>query len=268
MTKQEWLGIMSLADDKYVEEADPTRAKPKSKLSWKKITAIAASVCIFATILFVSVFIQSNNPSDKNDNVSGGFIVNSSPSSELYHCFCAYKFQNGSYDKSNVIFDYYYAIDEQVYDMRLNGELSDMQSEHGKITDYRIYVTAQNYDTVNNLLLNDKIPYSQLLKETNAGETKNGIFVNDIITINENFSFNKFAINSYRDNGNIIREFSYFETVSLPEELFVNGSGTINIDLIEYTTYADGETNICCVYPVVLFEYRVNGNRVNIYSKS
>ena len=48
--KQKIANMMSLVDDSFVSEADPTMYKKKKKLSWKKLTTIAACICIFSAL--------------------------------------------------------------------------------------------------------------------------------------------------------------------------------------------------------------------------
>ena len=69
MTEKTLLSFMSLVDDKYLEEADPTR-KTRIKLGLKKLTAIAASICVIVTALFLSLYFPLRNT--KNPVGNGG----------------------------------------------------------------------------------------------------------------------------------------------------------------------------------------------------
>jgi len=66
MKKNEWLEKLSLADKKYVDEADPAlshikNTSPKRRIKWGKMTALAA--CFLAVVFTVTLFIPYNtNP--------------------------------------------------------------------------------------------------------------------------------------------------------------------------------------------------------------
>ena len=54
--KQRLLEAMSLLDDRYVEEADPTRARPKKKL-WRRLSILAACLCLIVTSAALWLFL-------------------------------------------------------------------------------------------------------------------------------------------------------------------------------------------------------------------
>lgn len=58
--KQRLLEAMSLLDDRYVEEADPTRARPKKKL-WRRLSILAACLCLIVTSASLWLFLPYNH---------------------------------------------------------------------------------------------------------------------------------------------------------------------------------------------------------------
>ena len=55
--KQKIAKIISLVDERFINEADPSNIKQKKKFSWKKLTAAAACICVFATALTLGILV-------------------------------------------------------------------------------------------------------------------------------------------------------------------------------------------------------------------
>lgn len=101
MIKQNVAGMLSLVDENYVSEADPTQSKPKQKLSWQKLTAIAASICVFISVLAISILIPTMNSdvppdSGRDTGLAWGFQV--ADGNEIPTEWCAYKTAKIKYD--------------------------------------------------------------------------------------------------------------------------------------------------------------------------
>lgn len=55
--QQQLIEIISFADDKYLEEANPNQTFSRIKFGWKKIAVVAASIILIAVTVFSSILI-------------------------------------------------------------------------------------------------------------------------------------------------------------------------------------------------------------------
>lgn len=106
MTKQKWIEVLSLVDDKYILEADPLN-KAKFNLSWHKIVIIAASICVFVIAIVLSFlpFIGAVH----STGFEWGFKYENAESS--MPSYCAYKYDKNEFDIDDVTITFYFGRD-------------------------------------------------------------------------------------------------------------------------------------------------------------
>ncbi|MCH5162383.1 MAG: hypothetical protein J1G38_02705 [Clostridiales bacterium] len=126
MIKQNIIGMLSLVDENFVGEADPTQ-RPKQRLGWKKLTAIAASVCVFVSALALSIIIPTMNndkPSAGKTGLEWGFVVSSD---DLPSEWCAYKSDTDTFDIYDVTLEFYFGtiMPRDVTDEHIDNELEN-----------------------------------------------------------------------------------------------------------------------------------------------
>lgn len=102
MIDKTMLNFISSVDDKYLEEAYPTK-NPGKTFGWKQITAIAASICIIITALFVSLYVPSMNT--KNPAGNGGEHHGSAPQPSES---CIFKADKTEFDIDDVTLTFFF----------------------------------------------------------------------------------------------------------------------------------------------------------------
>ncbi len=199
MMKQNVAGMLSLVDENYVSEADPTQSKPKQKLSWQKLTAIAASICVFVSVLVISILIPTMN-SDKppigNTGLESGFTASSGE--PIPDNWCAYKSATNEFDIDNVTLTFYFGT---IMPKEVTDEYIENYLENGiNIPEFDVYFG----DTYCNPL------YLIRHSTENFISTEYSCYIEDY----------------YSKEVNII--YNHSETVTIPQELFTRQQGAIS----------------------------------------
>lgn len=212
MIKQNVAGMLSLVDEKYVSEADPTQSKPKQKLGWQKLTAIAASICVFISVLAISILIPtmgSDKPPVNNyPALEWGFEY--SAHEPIPDAFCAYQSGINEFDLNNVVVNFCYG---GLFSPDINHEL-----ENGRnIPEFDVYFGDSYYKPL------------YLVRHST-----------------ENFVSEKYRCTVGSSEGVVLIGYSYSERIIIPQELFVKQQGVISfciggVNVNEYDPEYDPE---------------------------
>ena len=192
MTKYKFASMLSLIDENYISEAEPTQNKPERKFSWKKIAAIAASICVVSA-LAVSILIPTlnHNAPPISTGLEWGFQV--ADGDEVPTNSCAYKIAKAEFDigeNINVTFYFGGAFADDI----------NHEREVNNIPEFDVYFG----DTEQNLLY--------LIRHST-----------------ENFVSEEYRVTLVYDENWHIKEkvYNHSESVTIPQELLTEQQGVI-----------------------------------------
>ena len=226
MIEKTMLDFISLVDDKYLEEAYPAK-KPKKNFGWKHITAIAASICVIVSALFVSLYIPSGN-TKKPIGDGGEYPGNSVGNGGEHHGSapqpsesCIIKTDKSEFDIDDVTLTFCFGF-------RFNGEIDLSQGLN--VPEFDVYFA----DVYNEPLY--------LIRHST-----------------ENFMSEKYRITEILDEQDhhlIETVYNHSETVTIPAELFTKQQGALmfavsGVDLNSQEQKYKLITGICFNYDIV-----------------
>lgn len=229
MIKQNVAGMLSLVDENYVSEADPTQSKPKQKLSWQKLTAIAASICVFISVLAISILIPTLNsdkpPVNNYPALEWGFEY--SDNEVLPDAFCAYQSGINEFDLNNVVVNFWYG---GLFNPDINNELENVRN----IPEFDVYFGDSYYKPL------------YLIRHST-----------------ENFVSEKYRCTLGTSEGVVSIGYRYSERITIPQELFTKQQGVISfciggIDLNVHPDLVPEYKVITCV----LINYDIKDGKV------
>lgn len=107
MTKQQWLGMLSLVDEKYVLEANPDRIQSKKQFRWKKFSVIAASIILSSIAAVASgIYLFADKTLTNSIRLEWGFQY--AGNGIIPKESCAYKSETNTFDIDNVTLTFYF----------------------------------------------------------------------------------------------------------------------------------------------------------------
>lgn len=192
MTKYKFASMLSLIDENYISEAAPTQNKPKPKLGWQKIAAIAAGICVVSA-LAVSILIPAlnRNAPPIGTGLEWGFQV--ADGEEVPQNSCAYKIAKAEFDiGENINVTFYFG--------GVFADDIDCEREAYNIPEFDVYFG----DTEQNLLY--------LIRHST-----------------ENFVSEEYRVTwVYDENWHIKKKvYNHSETVTIPQKLLAEQQGVI-----------------------------------------
>lgn len=242
---------------------------------------IAAVSCVLVALITVSILLSGKinfNGGVEDNSVSAGYVSpdsNSStnadiPPSMLTPYWCAYRFEANVYETNAVNGKVSYAIDDNVFEMCYNGLLGYCDAFESEIVEYDIYLVIYNTEVASDLIssrYHREPAYAQQLKEYEPGTVQNGVYVHKKFEFKDlnSFPFDKYSISVYRDEKKqIVRNFAHTEEINIPEQLFADDIGCIEIALEECVTYDNGRVTYNMNSDVTDFYYLKEGNQIKI----
>lgn len=220
MIKQKMLEVLSFTDEKYLEEADPTQYKSRIAINWKKITAIAAGVCVFIAALLIGLFVPSNNSPTVEKPLEWGFKYENG--CEMPSKVCAYRSDTNTFDIDNVTLTFYFG--------GIFGPDVNFYREHAmNVPEFDIFFGDSNFEPI------------QLIRHSNDNFVSEEY--NVTLLIDENYNTTEIKYN-------------HSEIVTIPKELFTKQQGIINIgiggiDILEREPKYDRITSVTISYDII-----------------
>ncbi|MCH5163612.1 MAG: hypothetical protein J1F36_01200 [Clostridiales bacterium] len=237
MTKQRWIEVLSLVDEKYIIEADPFNNKAKPNFGWKRLGLLAASIGIFVAAVVLLCFKPfgintpinpptpptPSTPTTPPTALEWGFSYGSG--APLPSDFCAYKSDKSEFDIDDVTFTIFFGSILDVY-------LDDDHKYGRNIPEFDIYFADVNVEMLYLIRHNE-----------------------------ENYASEKYKCRIIDEaDGSFKIEFNYSEEVTIPKELFTKEQGVIGFCVggIDLNSVRKEYELLTCVY----FNYDIVNDKV------